>query len=299
MSRERFLSAVRGALAGALEEGNGQAVLLPRTGAEVAQLLRLAAHSGTRLRAPGSTLPAAGRVPLDLQRMSEVLATDETSRVVHAQAGIAVGALEHELSALGWTLGLRGAPLESSLSTWLARGAQGARDPADDPVDHLVAGLTVALPGGEVLSIRPAPRRAVGPDLIGAFVGGRARLGVITAAHLVVRLRRRRVTHRFLFPSRDAAEAALAWMRGRGVRPAATSIDPTADGVALCLHLEAEPDLAEAFARVARRTAEEHGGVVMDARDAPATRPPAEALPPSAIVEALAARLDPEGVLGS
>src|SRR5262249_40944929 len=65
-------------------------------------------------------------------------------------------------------------------------GARGAPDPWLDPVDHAVAGFSAALPSGAALDVRPAPRRAVGPDLFALFFGTKGRVGSITSAHLRV-----------------------------------------------------------------------------------------------------------------
>jgi alkyldihydroxyacetonephosphate synthase len=103
------------------------------------------------------------------------LTLDRVSLLVEVDAGMRVAACEAELRAEGLTLALETldpARAESMLvGDWLARGAPGARDPWADPADHLVAGLTATLKDGRTLAIRPAPRRAVGPDLIALVVG--------------------------------------------------------------------------------------------------------------------------------
>ena len=70
---------------------------------------------------------------------------------------------------------------------WLARlPAWRAQSPWADPADHLVAGLTATLRDGRTLSIRPAPRRAVGPDLIALVVGMEERYARVERAWLRV-----------------------------------------------------------------------------------------------------------------
>ncbi len=74
-----------------------------------------------------------------------------------------------------------------TVAAWIASGARGSPDPWLDPVDHLVAGFTARLASGADLEMRPAPRRAVGPDLFALFLGASERAGVITSAHLRAR----------------------------------------------------------------------------------------------------------------
>src|SRR6185436_3268473 len=84
-------------------------------------------------------------------------------------------------------LGPDAPPLDrTTVSSWIAGGARGAPDPWSDPVDHLVAGFTARLPSGAELEVRPAPRRAVGPDTFALFLGTAGRVGKISAAHLRV-----------------------------------------------------------------------------------------------------------------
>jgi alkyldihydroxyacetonephosphate synthase len=93
---------------------------------------------------------------------------------------------ERELRAQGLTLDARGPSPAPTLAEWLARGAPGARDRWLDPVDQLLAGLDATLKDGRTISIRPAPRRAVGPDLTALFVGAGERFGRIDRAWMRV-----------------------------------------------------------------------------------------------------------------
>jgi alkyldihydroxyacetonephosphate synthase len=103
------------------------------------------------------------------------LTLDRVSLLVEVDARMGLAACEAELRGEGLTLALETTAPTHGESTivgdWLARGAAGAPDPWADPADHLVAGLTATLKDGRTLSIRPAPRRAVGPDLIALVVG--------------------------------------------------------------------------------------------------------------------------------
>jgi alkyldihydroxyacetonephosphate synthase len=93
---------------------------------------------------------------------------------------------ERELRSQGLTLDASIPSPAPTLAEWLARGAPGARDHWLDPVDQLLAGLDATLKDGRALSIRPAPRRAVGPDLTALFVGAGERFGRIDRAWMRV-----------------------------------------------------------------------------------------------------------------
>jgi alkyldihydroxyacetonephosphate synthase len=298
--RSDFLRALRRDLPGAFQEADGGVVILPGNRDQVALALALAYQYRQQLRVPGQ--PASdGRADafvLDLMRMTDVIKFDEPSRIAHVQAGMRVHALEDELRRRGLSLGAHSSARDFEVGEWLALGAPGARDNADDVVDQIVAGLVVVLPDGRPIAIRPAPRRAVGPDLVSAYIGARGRLGVIVGAHVVARLRVESTPVGYLFPTRDGAVQALGWIRGKGVRPLRAYVQDAPEGSALRLKLATGDGVAEACREVARATAVALGGVLIDAKlELPKARAP-QGAPASAIVTELAARLDPRGVLG-
>ncbi len=67
------------------------------------------------------------------------------------------------------------------VSRWVASGAATTHDPWADPVRQTVSGLQARLPSQERFEIRPAPRRAVGPDLVALYLGADERAGVVEA----------------------------------------------------------------------------------------------------------------------
>jgi alkyldihydroxyacetonephosphate synthase len=139
---------------------------------------------------------------------------DEASLLACAAGATEVAALEGRLGAVGLTLDARFEEPGVTVGEWLARGAPGTRDRWLDPVDQLVAGLDATLTDGRWLRIRPAPRRAVGPDLSALFVGAAGRFGRVDAAWLRVHMRgvARPASAPFQIdrdPSLSADEAAL------------------------------------------------------------------------------------------
>ena len=119
--------------------------------------------------------------------MTSGVTLDRVSLLVEVEARTTLSACEEMLAKDGLTLGLsEAADTALDFGSWLARGAPGARDAWSDPADHLVAGLDVRLVGGERLSIRPAPRRAVGPDLMALVMGLEGRFGKVERAWIRV-----------------------------------------------------------------------------------------------------------------
>jgi alkyldihydroxyacetonephosphate synthase len=132
---------------------------------------------------------------------------DRASLLVDVDAGATLGECEDALRGEGLTLGLDATDRAATVGAWLARGADGARDPWSDPADHLVAGLVARMRDGRVLTIRPSSRRAVGPDLIALVVGMHERFARVERAWLRV--------HRLDAPR--AAVHALVGERNPGV----------------------------------------------------------------------------------
>ena len=112
---------------------------------------------------------------------------DVDSQTVHVAGDQQLSHIEDALRPHGLSLALSDTPMDQTAREWLAAGARGAPDPWLDPVDHLVAGYSATLPGGGALTIRPCPRRAVGPDLWALFQGTGGRAGNIESVHLRAR----------------------------------------------------------------------------------------------------------------
>jgi alkyldihydroxyacetonephosphate synthase len=111
---------------------------------------------------------------------------DTVSQLVDVDASVSVAVVESMVQAQGFTLGLSD-EATGSVGAWIAAGARGARDPWVDPADHLVAGFVARFRGveGDVV-VRPAPRRAVGPDLLALVVGMHGRFAQLSRVWLRV-----------------------------------------------------------------------------------------------------------------
>ncbi|CAN5650610.1 hypothetical protein BH09MYX1_BH09MYX1_30590 [soil metagenome] len=117
--------------------------------------------------------------------MSAVRTVDRQSLLADVSGAARVGDVEAALADQGLTLDLT-APWDGTVSDWIAEGAPGARSPWLDPADHLLAGYEARLRDGRTILVRPAPRRAVGPDSLALFFGTRGRFGTLVAVWIRV-----------------------------------------------------------------------------------------------------------------
>lgn len=110
---------------------------------------------------------------------------DRSSLLACAQGTDRLPDVEARLRREGLSLDLA-APFEGTVDEWIGSGAPGSRSPWLDPADHLVAGFVARLSDGRALEVRPAPRRAVGPDLFALFFGNGGAAGRIESVWLRV-----------------------------------------------------------------------------------------------------------------
>ncbi len=195
---ERYDAAWRAGLGAALAAG---ANLSHHHGVGRSKAARLAAELGqgtellNRLRhgwdPAGLFNPGALSAPFEVQPSlaregRPELTFDDISELAEVDARLSLGALESLLSRHGYTLGLSGVvDWSSSVATWLGRGFPGARDAFADPVASRVAGFEASA-GGVQARVRPAPRRATGPDLLALFAGTGGSIGRVERVTLAV-----------------------------------------------------------------------------------------------------------------
>ncbi|MDP9150171.1 MAG: FAD-binding oxidoreductase, partial [Myxococcota bacterium] len=149
---------------------------------------------------PGNLLPKVTDSPPDLgtsgvaKRASPDADTacfeiDRASLLVQMSGALDLLTAERRLNEAGLTLDLNRPLPAGKLSQWLAAGAPGAREHWRDPADQIVAGLEATVDGGPAVTVPPAPRRSVGPDLTSLFVGAGDRFGSIHRAWIRVHRR--------------------------------------------------------------------------------------------------------------
>ncbi len=210
----------------------------PDSAAEVAEVVRRAAAAraaidpvGAGARRTGDPASARPRVLVSTRRLDHVLQLDETSLLVHVQAGLTGSELERILSPRGLTLGdYPPVVLTSSIGGILAVRTPGKSSARHGFFEDAVVGVSAVLADGRSVHTRIAPRRSTGPDLARALCGSEGTIGLLTSAVLRVhpkpeaRLDRRvRVAERRRRDRRDLPRAAR---RGRARRRCASTIPP-------------------------------------------------------------------------
>jgi alkyldihydroxyacetonephosphate synthase len=193
--------------------GAPDAVLYPRTEAEVSALLRFCADADIAVTpfggGTGEIFCARGShaasVALNLSGLSRVTSMDQVSGLAEAEAGITGPDLERQLGARGMMLGHRPDQFDfSSLGGWIAQPSAGQEAARYGGVADWLAGIRVATPQG---LLTPSGL----PDLCHLMLGSRGTLGVITSATIRIRARPETEAYRaYLFP--DFA-SGLAVMR--------------------------------------------------------------------------------------
>lgn len=228
---------------GAPPGGEASYLVQPGSPSEVAELLTLAGRigaaivpvgSGTRSAAPtpqAAALTGRARLFVDSRRMCHVLHLDETSLVVHVQAGLTALALERIVAPRGLSLGdFPPQVLGSTVGGLLSVRTPGKSSPRHGFIEEAVLGVSAVLADGRTVHTRVAPRRASGPDLARALCGSEGTLGFVTAA--VLRLHRRPEA-RFLaahaLPSFDDALAAVRLALREEAAPAALRVYDAAE----------------------------------------------------------------------
>ncbi len=191
----------------------------PGAAAEIAEIVSNA-RSQKAIVSVGSD--GKSGIALDLSRLINILDLNETSLLCSVQAGLTLGALEEFLAARGLTLGAPGSVSPGrTVGALLSAPRPDEASPRTGPLIGQCAAIGVVLADSTVIATRVAPRKAVGPDLMHAFIGSRGTLGIITDATFRV-LRRGDARHQaaFTLPSIEAALQVARKLVVEGARPA-------------------------------------------------------------------------------
>jgi glycolate oxidase len=203
-----------------------QAVVLPRTTAEVQAAVRVCHERGIPFVARGAgtglsggAVPVAEGIVIGLARMNRILEVDVPNRRVRVQPGVA----NLEVTRAVAPHGLYYAPDPSSQQVCtiggnVAENSGGAHCLKYGFTTNHVLELEVVLADGEVVRLD----RAGELDLLGGFVGSEGTLGIATEIVVGVLPRPQRVeTLLAAFPSTDAAGEVVSAVIAGGIVPAA------------------------------------------------------------------------------
>jgi alkyldihydroxyacetonephosphate synthase len=254
-------------------------IISPRTSEEIQEIIRCANEYdipvtpfGGGSGVLGGAIPLDGSIVLNLQRMSRFLSLDETSLVAEFEAGIIGANLELELNHRGYSTGnIPQSLFCSTLGGWISTRAAGQFSTKYGKIEDMVLGLEVVLPDGDLLKIRPVPRRSVGPSLRDLFLGGEGTLGIVTKATLSVHpLPRLTIKQSFTFPSLEVAVDVVRKILRAEARPAVVRIFDEAESeryfpkigrrVTTIFISEGESEYTALDGKIIRRISREHEG---------------------------------------
>jgi alkyldihydroxyacetonephosphate synthase len=135
--------------------------------------------SGTQ----GGALPIFGGILIDTKRMDKIIAIDEKSLTVTAQAGINIAQLEWALNEKGLMLPHYAASSNcATLGGALAPRGTGTLSTKYGKAEDMVLSMQIVLPTGEIIRTPPVPKHAAGPDWFRLFLGAEGNFGIITEA---------------------------------------------------------------------------------------------------------------------
>lgn len=204
------------------------AVVRPTSVDEISRLLAWANQHrvpvtpwGAGSSVTGAPLPLSGGISLDTRALNKILAVDELNLLVTVQAGKMGDELEKELNDRGYTLNHSPQSLDrSTVGGWIATRATGQFSSRWGGVEDLALALTVALPTGEIVKTKLAPRAAIGPELRHLFMGAEGTFGVVTDVTLrVFPLATFRRLETVVFPGIESGLTAMRRIMQAELRP--------------------------------------------------------------------------------
>jgi len=178
-----------------LFRGKAQAIVRPGSTAEVAELVKLAAETGTTLVPQGgNTGLVGGQIPiaegreviLSLQRLDKVRIVDTDGDTMIVESGVTLKRAQDAAEAAGRLFPLSLASEGScTIGGNLSTNAGGTAVLAYGNARELCMGLEVVLPDGRIWNgLRQLRKDNTGYDLKNLFIGAEGTLGIITAAVL-------------------------------------------------------------------------------------------------------------------
>ncbi len=178
-----------------LFRGKAQGIVRPGSTAEVAELVKLAAETGTVLVPQGgNTGLVGGQIPisegreviLSLQRLDKVRAVDTDGDTMIVEAGVTLKRAQDAAEGAGRLFPLSLASEGScTIGGNLSTNAGGTAVLAYGNARELCMGLEVVLPDGRIWNgLRQLRKDNTGYDLKNLFIGAEGTLGIITAAVL-------------------------------------------------------------------------------------------------------------------
>jgi alkyldihydroxyacetonephosphate synthase len=172
-------------------------VAYPTSDGDVREIFKFASDTGVQLIPYGGGTSVVGHInpirgdqpvlTVNMSRMNQLLAVDDTSQLATFGAGIAGPDVEARLKKHGFTLGHFPQSFElSTLGGWIATRSSGQQSLYYGRIEDLFAAGHVETPVG-ALDLLPYPASAAGPDLRQFILGSEGRMGILTQATVRIR----------------------------------------------------------------------------------------------------------------
>jgi len=134
----------------------------------------------------GAAVPEYGGIVIDMKKFRDIEINAE-DMFVKVGAGVNGMVLENFLNRYGYTLGhFPQSIYTSTVGGWISTKAIGQFSVKYGGIEDMLLGLEAIIPPGELLSFKPDPRAAVGPDLKSLFIESEGLFGIITKAYLKI-----------------------------------------------------------------------------------------------------------------
>ena len=219
-------------------------VVRPASTTEVSTVLKLANEFQTPVipygggtGVMGGTVPTAGGIILDLQRMNKIISINPTDMTAEVEAGVVLEDFENILFDLGLMPGHDpySVPIATVAGTISTNGV-GYRAGAHGTMGYQVVALEAVLPSGQIMETRAVPNQSSGPSLKHLFIGSEGVFGVITKACVrVFRLPESQVFQSVAFDTFQQGFNAATEIFALGVRP--TLVDLTEEDTGIIFHM--------------------------------------------------------------
>ncbi len=203
-------------------------VALPRSTAEVVQVLRYCHDHGVRIvprgagtGLSGGALPLADAVTVGLARMSRILEIDFANRCVVAEPGVTnLGVTDAVRHAGFYYAPDPSSQIACSIGGNVAENSGGVHCLKYGLTGHNVLGVEMVLMDGEIVRLGGKHLDSSGLDLLGVVIGSEGLLGIVT--EITVRILKSPETARAMmmgFPSNESAGDCVGRIIAAGIIP--------------------------------------------------------------------------------
>ena len=206
------------------------AVVLPRSTAEVAAVLRICHEEGVPVVPRGSgtslaggALPTADSVVVGVSRMTAVLETDYPNRFIRVQTGRTNLSVTSEIENQGFFYAPDpSSQLACAIAGNIAMNSGGAHCLKYGVTTNNLLGVTLVQMDGTVMEIGGPYMDAAGLDLLGVLCGSEGQLGVVTEATLRILPKPEGARPMLIgFDSNEVAGACVSDITRAGIVPVA------------------------------------------------------------------------------